>query len=185
MKFSSAAIFAATFVFTGTAAVTTDTAFVGSRHHHNAAAITNCRSSSNSAFIPRSLLSSSSPQSFTKSRLTMSYTVGIVGATGAVGKEIRQVLEKRGKIPISALRIFGSERSAGKTVDTGYGPVQVELFNVAAARECDVCFLAVSGEFALEHAKAMSEGEDGCVVIDNSVRSPFGSSVFGFLQHPQ
>jgi len=98
----------------------------------------------------------------------MSYTVGIVGATGAVGKEIRQCLEKR-DFPVSKLRIFGSERSAGKTIDTEkYGSVQVELFDVNKARECDVVFLAVSGDFALEHAKALSEG-DGCVVIDNSV----------------
>lgn len=44
----------------------------------------------------------------------------------------------------------------------------MELFDVTAARECDVVFLAVSGEFALEHAKAISDGEDGAVVIDNS-----------------
>ena len=37
--------------------------------------------------------------------------------------------------------------------------------------ECDVVFLAVSGDFSLEHAKAISDGDDGAVVIDNSVRS--------------
>ncbi len=100
----------------------------------------------------------------------MSYTVGIVGATGAVGKEIKDCLEKR-NFPVSQLRIFGSARSAGTTVQTEkYGSVTVELFDRAAARECDVVFLAVSGDFALEHAKALVEGDDGCVVIDNSVR---------------
>lgn len=94
-------------------------------------------------------------------------TVGIVGATGAVGKEIRTCLETR-KFPVETLRIFGSERSAGSKVDTEYGEVTVELFDVAKARECDVVFLAVSGDFALEHAKAITEG-DGAVVIDNSV----------------
>lgn len=44
----------------------------------------------------------------------------------------------------------------------------MELFDVDKARECDCVFLAVSGDFALEHARAMSEGEDGAVVIDNS-----------------
>jgi aspartate-semialdehyde dehydrogenase len=97
----------------------------------------------------------------------MSYTVGIVGATGAVGKEIRHCLENR-KFPVEKLRIFGSERSAGKQIDTSYGSVTVELFDVNAARECDVVFLAVSGDFSLEHAKALAEGDDGCVVIDNS-----------------
>ena len=97
-------------------------------------------------------------------------TVGIVGATGAVGKEIQQCLVKR-EFPVGRLRIFGSERSAGKVVPgIGGQDVTVELFDVKAARECDVVFLAVSGDFASEHAKAITEGEDGAVCIDNSVR---------------
>lgn len=98
----------------------------------------------------------------------MSYSVGIVGATGAVGKEIRQCLEKR-NFPVEKLRIFGSSRSAGSTVETKFGDIEVELFSVEQARQCDVVFLAVSGDFALEHAKALVEGDDGCVCIDNSV----------------
>jgi len=95
-------------------------------------------------------------------------SIGVVGATGAVGKEIVDCLNKS-SLDVSKLRIFGSSRSAGTTRDAGkFGDVPVELFDVAAARECDVVFLAVSGEFALEHAKAISEGEDGAVVIDNS-----------------
>jgi aspartate-semialdehyde dehydrogenase len=95
-------------------------------------------------------------------------TVGVVGATGAVGKEIVDCLNKS-TLDVSKLRIFGSQRSAGTTRDAGkFGEVPVELFDVAAARECDVVFLAVSGDFALEHAKAISEGEGGAVVIDNS-----------------
>ena len=103
-----------------------------------------------------------------------SYSVGIVGATGAVGKEIRQCITKR-EFPLSQLRIFGSERSAGKEIDG----ITVELFDVEAARQCDVVFLAVSGDFAKQHAKALTEGEDGCVCIDNSVRTmihPFWST---------
>jgi aspartate-semialdehyde dehydrogenase len=99
----------------------------------------------------------------------MSYTVGIVGATGAVGKEIRQCLEKS-DFPVEKLRIFGSSRSAGSTIRSEtFGDITVELFGVDAARECDVVFLAVSGDFALEHAEAISAGDDGAVVIDNSV----------------
>jgi aspartate-semialdehyde dehydrogenase len=102
------------------------------------------------------------------SSLSMSYSVGVVGATGAVGKELVGCLNKS-TLDVSKLRIFGSERSAGTSRDTGkFGSVEVELFDVAKARECDVIFLAVSGDFALEHAKAISEGDDGAVVIDNS-----------------
>jgi len=99
----------------------------------------------------------------------MGYTVGIVGATGAVGKELVNCLQ-RSALDVSSLRIFGSERSAGTSRDAGpkFGEVRVELFDVGKARECDVVFLAVSGDFSLEYAKKISDGEDGAVVIDNS-----------------
>ena len=74
--------------------------------------------------------------------------------------------------PVEKLRIFGSKRSAGSTVESPkFGNIEVELFDVDSARECDVVFLAVSGDFSLEHAEALSKGDDGAVVIDNSVRS--------------
>ena len=66
------------------------------------------------------------------------------------------------------LRIFGSERSAGKQVDTQFGKVTVELFSEESARECDVVFLAVDGDFSLAHAENICAGNDGAVVIDNS-----------------
>ncbi len=40
--------------------------------------------------------------------------IAIVGASGAVGQELLRVLEQR-QFPISELRLFGSERSAGQT----------------------------------------------------------------------
>ena len=117
---------------------------------------------SSSAFAPTKSFVS-------KSSTSLNYSVGIVGATGAVGKEIRQVMEDRDALPVDKLRIFGSARSAGKTVETKYGDIEVELFDVDSARQCDVVFLAVDGDFALEHAEKISAGDDGAVVIDNSV----------------
>ena len=144
-------------------------------------------SSSSSAFVPTTtnrllrrpsqhFLSATTSSKTTTTVLSMTqegggYTVGIVGATGAVGKEIRHCLEDRGVLEVKQLRIFGSARSAGSIVESSkYGKIEVELFDVTAARECDVVFLAVSGDFALEHAKAICDGDDGAVVIDNSVR---------------
>ena len=95
----------------------------------------------------------------------MGYSVGIVGATGAVGKEIISVLEKTNEaLPIDKLRLFGSSRSAGTKV----GDIEIELFSVDGARECDVVFLAVSGDFAKTHAQDICGGDTGAVVIDNS-----------------
>ncbi len=136
-------------------------------------------SPSTSFVTPLNKVSTTNRSPFLASRHTMSkrdssaismsaVSVGVVGATGAVGKEIVDCLNKS-SLDVSKLRIFGSARSAGSTRDAGkFGETKVELFDVAAARECDVVFLAVSGDFALEHAKAISEGEDGAVVIDNS-----------------
>ena len=103
----------------------------------------------------------------------MGYKVGIVGASGAVGQELLKVLERRhldGDFPVDQLRLFGSSRSAGTKVESSvFETLTVELFQVTSVRECDVAFLAVSGDFSLEHAKNLCEGDDGTVVIDNSV----------------
>ena len=65
-------------------------------------------------------------------------------------------------------------RSAGSTVKTKWGDVTVELFDSKAAAETDVCFLAVSGDFALEHAKDIAKGS---IVIDNSSAFRYMSDV--------
>ncbi|EWM23389.1 aspartate-semialdehyde dehydrogenase [Nannochloropsis gaditana] len=94
--------------------------------------------------------------------------VGVVGATGAVGAEMIKVLkDRRFPVTLETLRLFASERSAGKTLSTPYGEKKIELFSVEAARECDFVFLAVSGTFALQYAKKISE-KGGPYVIDNS-----------------
>jgi len=91
-----------------------------------------------------------------------------VGATGAVGKEIVGVLEKRAdRKLVNELRVFGSPKSTGSKVNTKFGEVTVELFDIDAARDCDVVFLAVDGDFALANAEKIS-APGGAVVIDNS-----------------
>ena len=103
-------------------------------------------------------------------------TVGIVGATGAVGLEVITCLHRRsfpfpknpdGTLPRLTLRLFASPRSAGKVISTPYGDLTVEAFRVEAAQECRFVFLAVSGDFALEHAKNIC-ANGTTVVIDNS-----------------
>ena len=93
--------------------------------------------------------------------------VGVVGVTGAVGQEIIQVLGDR-KFPVAELKLFASARSAGKPMETdGFGSLNIEEFTLDAARACDVVFLAVSGDFALEWVEKLTEN-DGPLVIDNS-----------------
>lgn len=66
------------------------------------------------------------------------FSVGIVGATGAVGEEILGVLEKR-NFPCSAVKLYASEKSAGKTVDSSvYGKLVLEEFSFESAAKLDV-----------------------------------------------
>ena len=94
------------------------------------------------------------------------YRVGIVGATGAVGLELINVLYDR-QFPVQELHLYASARSAGNVLSTKFGDLQIQVFSLDAARHNDYVFLAVSGDFALQYSKSLSEG-DGPVVIDNS-----------------
>lgn len=94
-------------------------------------------------------------------------TVGICGATGAVGIEIISVLAQR-KFPVKKLVLFASSRSAGKTVATPFGDVKIDLFSVEKAAKLDYVFFAVSGDFSLQFAQELAGKPNGPVVIDNS-----------------
>jgi aspartate-semialdehyde dehydrogenase len=94
-------------------------------------------------------------------------TVGICGATGAVGIEIISVLADRG-FPVKQLVLFASSRSAGKVVPTPFGDVTISLFSLEKAAKLDYVFLAVSGDFSLEYAPKLAAVPNGPVVIDNS-----------------
>ncbi|MDB5413877.1 MAG: asd [Rubritepida sp.] len=91
--------------------------------------------------------------------------VGVIGATGAVGKELVEVLFKR-HFPVTELRLFASTRSAGTTQKTPFGDITIEAYSLEAARNLDLALLAVSGDFAKAHARALAA--EGVAVVDNS-----------------
>ncbi|HEY0834366.1 MAG TPA: aspartate-semialdehyde dehydrogenase [Azospirillum sp.] len=91
--------------------------------------------------------------------------VAIVGATGAVGREMVEVLHRR-NFPVGELRLLASGRSAGKVVDTPYGAITLQEYSLDLVKDCDVVLLAVSGDFAKAHAPAIAAA--GPLVIDNS-----------------
>ncbi|MDD4333364.1 MAG: aspartate-semialdehyde dehydrogenase [Patescibacteria group bacterium] len=91
--------------------------------------------------------------------------VGIFGATGMVGQELLKVLEKR-NFPIAFLRLYASERSVGRELETFLGKIIVENADNADYTELDLAFYAIGGGWPEENApKAIKAG---CVVIDNS-----------------
>ena len=104
----------------------------------------------------------------------MTVSVSIVGATGAVGKEMITCLYKE-RFPLSSVRLFASSRSAGADLDTPFGPLVVEEFKVDTVSESKIVLLAVSGEFSKQYAFSLVDR--GCVVIDNSSAFRYESNI--------
>ena len=93
------------------------------------------------------------------------YIVAIVGATGAVGNEMIEVLQER-NFPVENLRLFASERSSGKTIDFHGKPVAVEVLTEKVFKGIDIALFSAGGDRSKEYAP-IAAGE-GCVVVDNS-----------------
>jgi aspartate-semialdehyde dehydrogenase len=92
-------------------------------------------------------------------------TVAVVGATGAVGRTMLAILGQRA-FPASSLRLAASERSAGTTVETYLGPVQVEDLATFDPTGVDVALFSAGGHRSREHAPRFADA--GAVVVDNS-----------------
>ena len=97
--------------------------------------------------------------------MVQKYNVAVAGATGAVGREIINILEER-KFPIDNLYLLASSRSKGKKIifkdqelivedlsEFDFTKAQISLFSPGGS---------VSAEFAPKAAAA------GCIVIDNT-----------------
>ena len=96
---------------------------------------------------------------------TASINVGIVGATGAVGQELLQLLHDR-KFPLASLRLFASARSAGKVIEHAGRKYTVEEARPGVFANVDVAFFAAGG--SATRALAPDAVKAGCLVIDKS-----------------
>ncbi|MFM8617219.1 MAG: aspartate-semialdehyde dehydrogenase, partial [Opitutaceae bacterium] len=96
---------------------------------------------------------------------TASINVGIVGATGAVGQELLQLLHDR-KFPLASLRLFASARSAGKVIEHAGRKDTVEEAKPGVFANVDVAFFAAGG--SATRALAPDAVQAGCLVIDKS-----------------
>lgn len=93
------------------------------------------------------------------------YTVAILGATGAVGQEMRKRLEER-NFPVGRLKLLASTRSAGKTVMFRGQNIPIEEANEAAFQGADLVLGAAENEVAIRFAPAIRAA--GAVFVDNS-----------------
>jgi len=93
------------------------------------------------------------------------YVVAIVGATGAVGNEMIEILEER-DFPVEKLRLFASERSEGETIDFKRKAIKVEVLRHDVFDGIDIALFSAGAERSKEFAPSAVKA--GCVVIDNS-----------------
>ena len=94
-----------------------------------------------------------------------SYKVGILGASGAVGQEMRKILAER-NFPISELHLFASARSAGKVVSFQGKDIVVEEARDDAFEGLDIVLGAAENDIAERFMPAIVKA--GAVFVDNS-----------------
>ncbi len=97
--------------------------------------------------------------------MSESYRIAILGATGAVGTELLELLESR-SFPIAELKVLASPRSAGSTLKYKGENLPVEVVTYDSFEEVDLVLASAGASTSKEWAwKAV---EAGAVVIDNS-----------------
>ena len=97
--------------------------------------------------------------------MSKKYNVAVVGATGAVGKVMLEVLEQR-NFPINKLRLLASENSSGKKVKFGSSDVAVETLTEKSFEGIEIALFSAGAERSKMFAPAAVKS--GAVVIDNT-----------------
>ena len=95
----------------------------------------------------------------------MSFRVAIVGATGLVGGEFLKILEER-KFPMDSLRLYASDRSAGKRLSFMGEDLVVEETSDDSFNNIDIALFSAGGDISKRFAPIAARA--GAVAIDNS-----------------
>lgn len=93
------------------------------------------------------------------------YNVAVVGATGAVGEQMREVLEER-EFPIGELRLLASERSVGQLLPFQGKQLRVEVLNEGSFDGIDIGLFSAGGSVSAKFAPLAVNA--GAVVVDNT-----------------
>ena len=93
------------------------------------------------------------------------YTVAVVGATGAVGTEMIQVLEER-KFPVDRLLPLASARTAGAIVQFREQDHEVQVLGKDSFHEVDLALFSAGSDVSREYAPIAVKA--GTIVVDNS-----------------
>ena len=93
------------------------------------------------------------------------FKVAVVGATGAVGKELLRILVER-KFPISELVLFASPRSEGKGIQVGGKTHLCRVMKKGCFEGIQIAFFDASDAISKEWVPEAAEA--GAWVVDNS-----------------
>ena len=93
------------------------------------------------------------------------YNVAIVGATGAVGEVLLELLESR-NFPVNNLYLLASERSAGTTLSFKGKRISVQNLAEFDFSQAEIGLFSAGGSISAEYAPKAAAA--GCVVIDNT-----------------
>lgn len=94
-----------------------------------------------------------------------SYNIAIVGASGAVGQEMMEILEQR-NFPVNELRLLASERSAGKELDFKGSKIKIQKLDENSFEDIDIALFSAGGSRSKEFAPIATQA--GAIVVDNS-----------------
>ena len=93
------------------------------------------------------------------------YKIAILGATGAVGREMMKILAER-DFPVAELHLLASARSAGKVLEWKGKPIEIEEARDEAFEGMDIVLGAAENDIAKRFAPAIVKA--GAVFVDNS-----------------
>lgn len=93
------------------------------------------------------------------------YSVAIVGATGAVGTEMFRVLKER-NFPVSSIRLFASQNSAGKQIEFDGSTYTLEVVDENSFKDIDIALFSAGGDHSKRYREWVTS--NGCIIIDNS-----------------
>jgi aspartate-semialdehyde dehydrogenase len=94
-----------------------------------------------------------------------SYNVAVVGATGAVGEQLREVLEEH-QFPVGELRLLASARSAGQFLPFQGRQIRVDILEEDSFEDIDIGLFSAGGSVSAKFAPIAVAA--GAVVVDNT-----------------
>ncbi len=104
----------------------------------------------------------------------MKFNIAVVGATGAVGEALIELLEER-NFPVARLDLLASARSVGEPVEFGKQSLEVKLLDEHDFSNTHIAFFSAGSSVSANFAPKAAAAD--CLVIDNTSRFRYDEDV--------